>query len=197
MLFELGPAIVIILRLVVPISMFRWPVGGMFAAIMADNIDTILISIIGHGAFENYTLTDKLLDTYLLVIFGFFSLRWEDKVARFTSLSLLWYRSTGVIVLSEASDRSLLFVFPNVFEFFFIYQSVTMKWWPHLQVKGFRSLTIVLPCLLIPKLIQEWIVHVAEFHLMCSLYVNTLEFTEPILGSGIKEFAEGYLKSWC
>lgn len=196
-MLELGPAIVIILRLVVPISMFRWPVGGMFAGIMADNIDTILVQIIGHGAFTDYTLTDKLLDTYLLMFFAYFSLRWENKVARSTSLALFLYRLIGVIVLSEVSARSLLFFFPNVFEFFFIYQSVTMKWWPHLQVKDYRGLVIVLPCLLILKLIQEYIVHVAELHIMCSLYVNTLEFTEPYLGSGFKEFADGYLKSWC
>ena len=197
MLLELGPAIVIILRLAIPISMFRWPVGGMFAAIMADNIDTILIQIIGHGTFGNYTLTDKLLDTYLLMFFVYFSLRWENKVARRTSIALFWYRMVGVIVLSEADERYLLFFFPNVFEFFFIYQSVTMKWWPNLQVDGFRRLALVLPALLVPKLIQEYIVHVAEFHVMCSLYLTTLEFTEPLLGDRVKEFAEGYLKSWC
>ena len=194
---ELGPAIVIILRLVIPMTMFRWPVGGMFAGILADNFDTILLSLIGHGTFENYTLTDKLLDTYLLMFFVYFSLRWENEVARYTSLALFWYRLVGVVVLSEAEERWLLFFFPNVFEFFFIYQLVTMKWWPHLQVNGYRVLALVLPVLLSLKLIQEYIVHVAELHLMCSLYVNTLEFTEPYLGSGFKEFAEGYLKSWC
>ena len=197
MLFELGPAIVIILRLAVPMTMFRWPVGGMFAGILADNFDTILLSLIGHGTFGNYTLTDKLLDTYLLMFFVYFSLRWDNKVARLTSLALFWYRMVGVVVLSEVEERSLLFFFPNVFEFFFIYQSATMKWWPNLQVDGFRRLALVLPALLVPKLIQEYIVHVAELHLMCSLYVNTLEFTEPLFGDRIKEFAEGYVKSWC
>ena len=144
-MIELGPAIVIILRLVVPLLMFRWPVGGMFAAIMADNIDTILIQIIGHGTFENYTLTDKLLDLYMLVVFAYFCLTWENKVARFTGVALFWYRLIGVIVLSEANDRSLLFFFPNVFEFFFIYQSVTLKWWPHSAGCGCRRTSSSVP----------------------------------------------------
>lgn len=183
------PAIVVILRLVVPLSMFRWPVGGMFAAIMADNIDTVLIRVIGPGTLESHTLADKLLDTYLLTLFLFFSLRWKDSTARFTSVALFSYRMIGVIVLSITGDRSLLFIFLNLFEFFFIYQSVTMKWWPHLQVNGFRRLTLVLPILLVPKLVQEYILHVSEFNLMCWLYMNTLEFTEPYLWSGFK--------GWC
>ncbi len=169
--------------------MFRWPVGGMFAAIMADNIDTVLIRVIGPGTLESYTLADKLLDTYLLTLFLFFSLRWKDSTARFTSVALFSYRMIGVIVLSITGDRSLLFIFLNLFEFFFIYQSVTMKWWPHLQVNGFRRLTLVLPALLVPKLVQEYILHVSEFNFMCWLYMNTLELTEPYLWSGFK--------SWC
>ena len=169
----------------------------MFAGLLADNFDTIIISIIGVGTFENYTLADKLLDTYLLTVFLYFSLRWESKLARNAGIALFSYRLIGVIVLAIVNERSLVFLFPNLWEFFFIYQSVTLKWWPHLQIDGYRRLVKVLSALLILKLIQEYTVHLAEFQIMCSIYVNTSEFTKPYLGTALKEFADDYLKLWC
>ena len=197
MLFELGPAIVIVLRLVLPLLMFKWRVSGMLAGMLVDGFDTVIISIIGAGTFENYTIADKLLDTYLLTIFLYFSLRWESRIAKITSIVLFSHRLTGVLILVVGDDRSLLFLFPNLFEFFFIYQLITMKWWPHLQIDGYRRLATVLPILLIVKLAQEYVIHVSEFHAMCSTYTDTIEFTSPYLWTGFKEFADGYLQQWC
>ena len=197
---DVGPFLVIVLRLAVPPLMFRWPFAGLVAAILADNFDTIIIAAIGSGTFEDYTLADKLLDTYFLAILAFVSLRWENKIAKFTSIALFAYRLIGVLVLSITGERAVLFIFPNVFEFFFIYQVVTMKWFPHLQVDGYRKLVLVLPILLVLKLLQEYIVHVAEFHILCTVYTYTLDFLEPlwtILGARISDFIDEYFRLWC
>ena len=197
---DIGPLFVIILRLAVPPLMFRWPFAGLVAAILADNFDTIIIAAIGSGTFEDYTLADKLLDTYFLAILAFVSLRWENKIARITSISLFAYRLVGVVALLVTGDRAVLFIFPNVFEFFFIYQVITMKWFPHIQVNDYRRLALVIPILLVLKLLQEYIVHVAEFHILCTVYTYTLDFLQPlwtILGAGVSEFIDEYFTLWC
>ena len=197
---DMGPFFVIILRLAVPPLMFRWPFAGLVAAILADNFDTIIIAAIGSGTFEDYTLADKLLDTYFLAILAFVSLRWENKIAKITSISLFAYRLVGVVALSVTGDRAVLFIFPNVFEVFFIYQVVTMKWFPHLQVDDYRRLALVIPILLVLKLLQEYIVHVAEFHILCTVYTYTLDFLQPlwtILGARVSEFIDEYFTLWC
>jgi hypothetical protein len=46
-----GAAIVIGLRLLVPLLIFRWPLIGGIAAMMADTLDVVLIELIGLGGF--------------------------------------------------------------------------------------------------------------------------------------------------
>ena len=54
--------------------------------------------------------------------------------------------------------RWLLLVFPNLFENFFIFELVRQKYFSHWKLTG-KRLAIVLVILLIPKMIQEYILH--------------------------------------
>ena len=56
---SLGQAIVILIRLVVPLSIFRWPLAGGLAAMLVDALDVVLIEAIGHGGFSHYTALDN------------------------------------------------------------------------------------------------------------------------------------------
>lgn len=159
----MGPIVAILIRLAVPVAIIRWPFGGMVAAIVADAMDVVIIGLIGAGDFSNYTSADKLLDTYMLAFAAAVSLQWENRLARFTSLALFCYRVAGVVVLEVTSTRWVLFVFPNLFELFFLYHLATAGRFRRFEVRGYLSLSLVLLLLLAVKMPQEYVLHVLEF----------------------------------
>ena len=177
----MGPLVATIVRLIVPVLILRWPLGGLIASAIADTLDVVIIAAIRSGMFDDYTSTDKLLDTYMLAFAVVVSLRWENRVARFASLALFGYRLVGVITLQLTDARWILFLFPSVFDFFFVYHLVTTRWFPALEVRDYRTLAVVLLILTGMKLVQEFILHVVEFRPLCwvSMSVSEVSGTGP------------------
>lgn len=150
-------------RLVAPVLILRWPLGGMLVSIAADYLDVVIVAAIQRGTFDDYTSLDKLLDIYALGYAASVSLSWKNAMARNTSLSLFGYRLVGVLVLALTGSRWVLFVFPNVFEFFYLYHLATMKWsrWP--EIDNRHRLIIVVGLLTLMKSAQEFALHVEFF----------------------------------
>ena len=48
----MGPFVVTIVRLIVPVFILRWPLGGLIASVVADTLDVVLIAAIRSGMFE-------------------------------------------------------------------------------------------------------------------------------------------------
>ncbi len=159
----LGPILVIILRLVVPVSIRRWPLWGTVACLVLDAVDVILIDVIKLGDFTNYAQVDKLLDVYYLSFALIVSLAWQEKLAKNTSIILFIYRLLGVILFEVTQLRILLFIFPNMFENWFLFWAARNRYFANWQLTP-KRLTIVFIILLIPKLAQEYILHVREMH---------------------------------
>ena len=177
----MGPFVATIVRLIVPLFILRWPLGGLIAAVVADTLDVVIIAAIRSGMFDDYTSTDKLLDTYMLVFAALVSWRWENRIARFASIALFGYRVVGVAILQLTDARWVLFVFPSVFDFFYVYHLVTTRWFPALEVKGYRMLAYVLLILSGMKLVQEFILHIVEFRPLCWInwHISELVRTGP------------------
>jgi hypothetical protein len=121
---DIGTIVVSVLRLVVPFSILRYPLGGFVAALVLDIFDAPLASIIspqniafGRDAVA-YNLLDKWLDLYFLFFAFLVSLRWQNVLAKRTAISLFLLRALGVILFSLTGSRSYLFFFPNLMEFF-------------------------------------------------------------------------------
>ncbi len=83
----MGPILVTVLRLIIPFSILKWPLGGVIASTIADALDVVVAGAIGLGEFADYTSTDKLLDSYLLAFMAINSFRWENRIARYTCLA--------------------------------------------------------------------------------------------------------------
>ena len=113
----MGPLVATIVRLIVPLFILRWPLGGLIASAIADTLDVVIIAAIRSGMFEDYTGMDKLLDTYMLVFAAIVAWRWENRFARFAGIALFGYRVVGVAFLQLTDARWVLFVFPSVFDF--------------------------------------------------------------------------------
>ena len=160
----LGPIIVIIIRLIVPFTLFRWPLFGGIACVVADTLDVVLATVIGQGDFTNanYSFIDKALDTYFLFFMVLVSLKWEP-LAKWTSVSLFTYRFIGVILFEYTGVRALLFIFPNLFVFFYLFYATRNRFFPAFELTK-KRLALILLVLLIPKLIQEYLLHIVQVH---------------------------------
>jgi hypothetical protein len=158
-----GETIVIGLRLFVPILIMRFWVAGGIIAMILDACDVIITDVLDIGGFGNhYAELDKILDSYylafeLLIVFG-----WRNAWARIPALALFVVRIVGVVVFEVTDQHVYLFVFPNMFENWWLYVVVVMKWFPKIVPHDRRSVAIPMVALLVPKMAQEYLLHVAE-----------------------------------
>jgi hypothetical protein len=158
-----GAAIVIALRLIVPLLIFRRPLAGGVAAMIMDTIDVVLISALDLGGFgDYYHTTDKLLDTYYLSFEFAVALRWSNAYARWIAAALFPYRLLGVLLFELTGQRVMLFVFPNLFENWWLYCAFTLQHAPRYAPRSPQSAALALVLLLIPKMAQEYVLHYAE-----------------------------------
>jgi hypothetical protein len=121
-----GLIIIFGLRLLVPLTIFRWPLWGGLASLIIDAADTNIVKPFGVEI-PNYTFTDKYLDTYYLSIELIVSLRWNNNLAKKTSIFLYFWRLVGVIGFQLTKIEYLLFIFPNLFENFFVFFELLRK----------------------------------------------------------------------
>jgi hypothetical protein len=129
---ELIVLIVILTRLIIPFSIFRWPLWGALASIVADGLDYIIFDLT-TGQLPTYQQIDKLLDIYYLSIEFLVSLQWM-KLAKFTSISLFAYRLIGVVLFEVTNMHVFLFIFPNVFEYFFIFELARQRFFKNFEL---------------------------------------------------------------
>ncbi len=200
---DIGTIVVIILRLVVPVSILRYPLGGFAAAFLLDVFDGPLAAIIspdniafGHGFYPGedaltYNILDKWLDLYFLFFAFLVSLRWQNVLAKRTTFVLFWLRAVGVVLFSLTGYRYILFFFPNLVELFYPYYLITRRWLPRFCPDSLKKLLIILVILLIPKLINEYIVHVMEFQL-----IDTINYYTPleIRGDSVLDWLRGFFR---
>lgn len=158
-----GELIVIGLRLAVPFLIFRFWLAGGIAVMLLDAADVIIIDLLGLGGFgDHYAELDKVLDSYYYTIEVVVALRWENPWMRWPAAALFVYRLIGTVLFEVSDTRLFLFLFPNLFENWWLYCVVVIKWFPSLVPHSWKSTTIPLVLLLAPKLGQEYLLHLAE-----------------------------------
>ncbi len=166
----MGPIIVLILRLLVPLTIFRWPLWGGIAAIVLDLHDLNLIKWVGADATFSpainnlftfqYQGLDKFLDMYYLTFEFIVSLRWQ-RIAKLTSVWLFIWRLIGFIVFEITKIRIILVLTPNIFENFFLFHLITKRYFPKFTLTR-NNLLPTLILLGLPKLYQEYMLHVLD-----------------------------------
>lgn len=156
----MGLALVLAIRLTVPLSIPRWPLAGGLLAIAADSIDIVIFQALGFPGFASYHQIDKALDTYYLAIEALVAQRWEP-LPRWTATALFAYRAIGVAVFEVTDARALLLLFPNLFEFFFLLYVAQRQFAPAYRFRP-RNTAAWLAVLLVPKEAQEYTLHQAR-----------------------------------
>jgi hypothetical protein len=157
--------VIVTIRLLVPLSIFRWPFWGAVASIVADALDIVIVTLLErHAGFPDvwsYHEFDKYLDTYYLAIEAIVAQRWPGLPRTIASV-LFIDRLIGVILFELTGIRVFLFVFPALLDFFFLFYTFARQYVPAYDLTP-RRLFLWCGVLLVPKLVQEYVIHYARW----------------------------------
>ena len=149
------------LRILLPLTILRWPLAGGILALVADALDIVLASLVDLGGLWQYHNLDKFLDTYYLALEAIVAQRWTA-LPRWTATLLFAYRLTGVVLFEVTNIRLFLFFFPALFENFFLFYAVLLRFFPDYDLTP-RRLGYWLAILLVPKMVQEYVLHYRQW----------------------------------
>jgi hypothetical protein len=153
------------IRLLVPLSILRWPFIGAVLSIAADALDIVIATLMDRylhgGDVWRYHELDKYLDTYYLAVEAIVVQRWP-LLPRWVGTGLFSYRLIGVILFEITDVRLLLFIFPAIFDFYFLFYAGVTQYLPDYEVTP-RRLFFWLAVLTVPKMFQEYTIHYARW----------------------------------
>ena len=154
--------LVVAARLLVPLLIPRFPLFGILICLVLDAADQSIFQAL-NIPLDGYQVYDKALDIYYLSIAYVSTMRnWENPIAFQVGRALFYLRLFGVLAFELSEQRLLLFLLPNVFEYFFIYYEIARLRRDPLHLT--RRMLIVAAAVLwfVVKLPHEWWVHVAR-----------------------------------
>jgi hypothetical protein len=175
--------IIAVVRVLGSLPVLIWPFPGAIIAMLTDQSDLFMMNLIHAGGVRNYQEFDKWLDQVYMLTFLIVALRWRP-IPRNIAVVLYFYRVIGVVAFEFGGGRDILIVFPNLFEFWFVFvagiQFFRLEAAPAPVGQGpgpgrgrlaglfpFRytagQLAAVIPVLLAAKLFQEYALHVGRW----------------------------------
>lgn len=153
--------LIVLVRVFGSLPVLRWAFAGAVIAILVDLSDLFIRDLVDLGGIPRYQTFDKWLDQVYLLTFLVVALRWEG-APRTIAIVLYAYRLIGFGLFEATEERWVLFIFPNVFEFWFLFVAATSHWWPEFRWTP-RNTVRVLAILLALKLVHEYILHVGRY----------------------------------
>jgi hypothetical protein len=151
------------LRLLVPLLIPRFPLPTVIAALVLDGLDQGIFAGFTNLDLENYQSYDKALDVYYLTIAYLSTMRnWTNLVAYRAARFLIYYRLVGTMLFELTGIRALLLVFPNTFEYFFIFIEIVALLWFTTRLTRNMVLAAVAFIWIVIKLPQEYWIHIAQ-----------------------------------
>ncbi len=155
--------LVIGLRFLLPLTIPYYPIVGVVTCLVLDSVDQSIFQQFPAIDLEGYQSYDKALDIYYLTITYLSTYRnWTNGHALRVSQFLYYYRLVGVVAFELTQIRTILFIFPNTFEYFFIfYELVRLRW--NTSRMGMKTVVIAAALIWIfIKLPQEYWIHIAQ-----------------------------------
>jgi len=154
---------VVLARFFVPLAIPRFPLPGVLVALVLDGVDQSIFQQFTNLPLDGYQGYDKALDIYYLTIAYISTLRnWSNHFAFRVSRFLFYYRLVGVTLFELWHLRALLLIFPNTFEYFFIfYEAYRLRWDPVRMTKKIAIGAAAFIWIVI-KLPQEYWIHIAQ-----------------------------------
>lgn len=151
------------LRLIVPLAIPRAPLPAIIACLILDGVDQDIFQRYTDLEISRYQSYDKALDVYYLTIAYLSTMRnWDNSTAFGWSRFLLYFRLVGVMLFELLHIRAMLLLFPNTFEYFFIFVEVVRTRWSSLRMSKALVIGVVAAIWIVIKLPQEYWIHVAQ-----------------------------------
>lgn len=148
-------------RVLGSLPVLRWPLAGAIIALLVDLSDLFMMDLLHLGGVRHYQAFDKWLDQVYMLTFLAVAIRWEA-IPRNVALALYAWRLAGFAAFEISGERDILLLFPNVFEFWFIFVAAIK----HLRV-GFqyspKHVAVVGGTLFAAKEFQEYALHHARW----------------------------------
>jgi hypothetical protein len=171
--------LVLVIRLIAPLSILRWPFWGFLLALAADAADVVLFEWLGWSILEGkgvYHEFDKLLDIYYLALAVWVTRHWGDSIAKKTALVLFSWRLLGVILFELTQIRQIILFTPSIFENFYLLAAGIYYFFPRFKLDNKKKIFTLLLIGGIPKLVQEYIMHFKEFSTWLFIKNNILQW---------------------
>ncbi|MBA2347736.1 MAG: hypothetical protein H0V81_05510 [Solirubrobacterales bacterium] len=156
--------LVVALRLFIPLGIPKYPLPFILAALLIDGVDqTIFQTVHVTRVLDDYQSYDKALDVYYLTITYASTLRnWLDPYALGVARVLFYYRLVGSLVFELTQERFVLLLFPNTFEYFFIFYEAVRLYWNPSRMGRKQVIAAAATIWVFVKLPQEYWLHIAE-----------------------------------
>jgi len=152
--------VIAVVRIAGSLPVLRWPLAGGLLAILVDLSDLLLRDTLDLGGVPDYQSLDKWLDQVYMACFLAVALRWNG-LERTVAVGLYVFRLVGFFAFEATGERTLLFLFPNVFEPWFLVVAAVHHFRP-----GFTwsrsAFAATFVALLAVKELQEWSLHVGR-----------------------------------
>ena len=150
-----------LIRIAGSLPVLRWAFAGALIAIVVDFSDLFFMAVIDLGGLGDYQAFDKWIDLVYMFSFLWVANRWRGP-ERTIALGLFAFRMIGFVAFEITGDRIVLLVFPNVFEFWFVFVAIRLHYWRNYEMTRQRlakwfAVTLVL------KMGQEWVLHGGKY----------------------------------
>ena len=149
--------IIAVSRIAGSLPVLRWAFAGAILAILVDFSDLFMMNLLSFGGVRDYQTFDKAVDLVYMVTFLVAALKWSG-TPRSVAIALFSYRILGVAAFELFSSRGVLLLFPNVFEFWFVFVAGAKRFRPGYQITWTRAAVWMAP-LLVLKELQEYMLH--------------------------------------
>ena len=150
-------------RLVLPLFIPYFPVPALVACMILDSADQSIFQQFPRIPLEGYQSYDKALDVYYLSIAYLSTLRnWTNQIAFRMAQFLFYYRMVGVVSFELTQWRPILFIFPNTFEYFWLFVEAVRLGWNTSRMGKWTVILAAAGIWIFIKLPQEWWIHIAE-----------------------------------
>jgi hypothetical protein len=157
---------VVFVRFLVPLLIPKFPLPAILTCFVVDAVDQSMFEAFTHLDLTTYQAFDKALDVFYLSIAMLATMRnWVSYPAVQVAGFLFYFRLAGVVAFELTHSRPLLLLFPNTFEYFFIFYEIVRSRWSPARLSARYFIAAAAAIWVVIKLPQEYWIHVARLDL--------------------------------
>ncbi len=154
---------VVLIQFLAPLFIAKFPLPAILTCLVVDAVDQSVLQAFTSLDLVDYQSYDKALDIFYLAIAMLATLRnWASYPAVQVARFLFYFRLVGVVLFVLVQWRPLLLIFPNTFEYFFIFYEIVRSRWTPMRLGTHFFVVAAIAIWVVFKLPHEYWIHVAQ-----------------------------------